>query len=89
MAKTLVDIDPEKLARVQRILGTKTKRETVDRALEEVERHVASEEMIRWLASNGPEIRQRVTELDAAERQGVGSQSGIGGSCDGGSMLSR
>ncbi|MEU5096841.1 type II toxin-antitoxin system VapB family antitoxin [Streptomyces sp. NPDC020996] len=33
MSKTLVDIDDDKLAFAQRQLGTRTKRETIDRAL--------------------------------------------------------
>lgn len=34
MARTLIDIDPEKLARAQRALRTETKRDTVNAALE-------------------------------------------------------
>lgn len=34
MARTLIDIDTEKLARAQRALGTQTKRDTVNAALE-------------------------------------------------------
>jgi Arc/MetJ family transcription regulator len=34
MARTIIDIDDEKLARAQRALRTKTKRETVNAALE-------------------------------------------------------
>ncbi|MGW4164682.1 type II toxin-antitoxin system VapB family antitoxin [Streptomyces sp. NPDC004788] len=33
MSKTLVDIDDEMLARAQQQLGTKTKRDTINRAL--------------------------------------------------------
>lgn len=36
MTKTLIDIDDKQLARARRILGTKTKRDTVNQALAEV-----------------------------------------------------
>jgi Arc/MetJ family transcription regulator len=44
MAKTLIDIDPELLARVQQILGTGTKKDTVNTALREVVRRWAAAE---------------------------------------------
>lgn len=36
MTKTLIDIDDDQLAKAQRCLGTKTKRDTVNKALAEV-----------------------------------------------------
>lgn len=65
MTKTLVDIDPEKLARVQEILGAKTKREAVDRALSEVIRVQAAREESAWLSENGDRFRKYEAELDA------------------------
>jgi Arc/MetJ family transcription regulator len=41
VAKTTVDIDADRLARVREILGTKTIRETIDAAFREVIRVVA------------------------------------------------
>lgn len=68
MAKTLIDIDPDKLARVQEILGARTKRETVDRALDEVIRVQAARDDFEWLRENGPRMRQYEAELDAMWR---------------------
>ncbi len=44
MAKTLIDLDPELLAQAQQILGTATKKETVNTALREVVRRWAATE---------------------------------------------
>jgi Arc/MetJ family transcription regulator len=41
MAKTLIDVDDEMLAQAQLILGTETKKDTVNRALREVVRQWA------------------------------------------------
>ena len=68
MAKTLIDIDPEKLARVQEILGAKTKRETVDRALDEVIRIQAARDEMVWLKENAARMRKYEAELDAMWR---------------------
>lgn len=42
MPKTLIDIDLDALAQVQQILGTATKKDTVNRALQEVVRRDAA-----------------------------------------------
>lgn len=68
MAKTLIEIDPDKLSRVQEILGAKTKRETVDRALDEVIRVQAARDDFEWLKENGPRMREHQAELDAMWR---------------------
>lgn len=68
MAKTLIEIDPDKLSRVQEILGAKTKRETVDRALDEVIRVQAARDDFEWLKENGPRMRKHQAELDAMWR---------------------
>jgi Arc/MetJ family transcription regulator len=46
VSKTLVDIDDELLERAQRILGTETKKETVNSALREVVRRAAAAELV-------------------------------------------
>ncbi len=46
MSKTLIDIDDDLLTRSQRILGTATKKDTVNGALREVVRRNAAEELI-------------------------------------------
>jgi Arc/MetJ family transcription regulator len=44
VSKTLIDIDPELLAQAQQILGTGTKKATVNSALQEVARRWAAVE---------------------------------------------
>ena len=39
--RTTVELDMRRVRRVQKMLGTKTMRETIDKALHEVERHEA------------------------------------------------
>ena len=39
--RTTVELDMRRVRRVQKMLGTKTMRETIDQALHEVERHEA------------------------------------------------
>ncbi|MGP3983433.1 hypothetical protein [Streptomyces sp. KR80] len=65
MAKTSVDIDPEKLARVREILGTETLRETIDSAFGEVIRVAAVRELVRS-AEDG--AFSALLEPDAEER---------------------
>ena len=48
MAKTLIDLDDELLRQARRILGAKTKKETVNMALREVVRREAA---VRFLDS--------------------------------------
>jgi Arc/MetJ family transcription regulator len=52
MSKTLIDIDSGLLTRSQQILGTATKKDTVNGALREVVRRKAAEEFIE-LARSG------------------------------------
>src|SRR2546423_13148416 len=52
VTKTLIDIDNDLLTRSQQILGTTTKKDTVNRALGEVVRRRAAEEFIE-LARGG------------------------------------
>jgi Arc/MetJ family transcription regulator len=52
MSKTLIDIDNDLLTRSQQILGTATKKDTVNGALREVVRRHAAEEFIE-LARGG------------------------------------
>ena len=58
MAKTLVDIDDELLEAAREVLGTSTKKDTVNAALREVlaaqERRRASVELIMWGQRNEP-----------------------------------
>lgn len=51
MAKTLVDIPAEKLARAQARLGTTTKRETVERALDLVLQQAEQRDLILAVAA--------------------------------------
>lgn len=46
MSKTLIDVDDDLLARSQQILGTTTKKETVNQALKELVRRAASEDFL-------------------------------------------
>ncbi|MFF4019435.1 DUF2191 domain-containing protein [Streptomyces sp. NPDC001843] len=54
MSKFLVDIDVDKLAFAQRRLGTRTKRETIDRALTIASAISADDRAraLRWLQEN-------------------------------------
>lgn len=52
MTKTLIDIDDAALARAQRILGTKTKKDTVNRALGDVVALAARRRDLRRLTDN-------------------------------------
>jgi Arc/MetJ family transcription regulator len=51
VAKTLVDIPADKLARAQARLGTATKRETVERALDLVLEHAEQRDLISSVAA--------------------------------------
>jgi Arc/MetJ family transcription regulator len=46
MAKTLVDLDEELLAETQEILGTSTKKDTINAAMREVVRRAAARKLI-------------------------------------------
>jgi Arc/MetJ family transcription regulator len=51
MAKTLVDVPAETLARAAEVLGTRTKKDTITRALEMVVAQGAMAELIAWARS--------------------------------------
>jgi len=53
MAKTLIDVDDELLARAAEILGTATKKDTVNRALAEVIAMRAREEELQFWRDGG------------------------------------
>ena len=65
MSKTLIDIDDDLLAKSQQILGTTTKKDTVNAALREVVRLKAAEDFIE-LARGG--IFDDLLDPDVAER---------------------
>jgi Arc/MetJ family transcription regulator len=53
MARTVIDIDEELLARSQEVLGTTTKKATVNAALMEVVRRAASRDFIELARAGG------------------------------------
>lgn len=57
MAVTAVDIDDEVLERARDILGTQTKKDTINAALREVVRRQNAVDLIDVLKSNAIEIR--------------------------------
>ena len=66
MAKTSVEIDPEKLKRTREILGTESIRDTIDAAFREVIRIAAVRDLVT-LAEDGafsallePEVEERL-----------------------------
>ena len=65
MSKTLIDIDDDLLAKSQQILGTTTKKDTVNAALREVVRLKAAEDFIE-LARGG--IFDDLLDPEVAER---------------------
>jgi Arc/MetJ family transcription regulator len=53
MSKTLIDIDDDLLARSQQILGTTTKKETINQALRELVRRAAREDFLAMARAGG------------------------------------
>jgi len=53
MAKTLADIDESLLARSQEILGTTTKKDTINGALRELVRRAAAEDFLTLARAGG------------------------------------
>jgi Arc/MetJ family transcription regulator len=53
MAKTLIDVDDSRLAAAGRVLGTKTKKDTVNAALAEVIALAARRRDLARLSANG------------------------------------
>ncbi|MFQ6141600.1 type II toxin-antitoxin system VapB family antitoxin [Streptomyces seoulensis] len=72
MSRTLVDIDDEKLAFAQRQLGTRTKRETIDRALTIASAISADDRAraLRWLQENADAFLD-FDVLEERERKGL------------------
>jgi Arc/MetJ family transcription regulator len=65
MAKTVVDLDDELLAEAARMLGTTTKKDTVNRALAELVQRRRRQDLVSWLSSDplpdlrDPEVRDQ------------------------------
>ncbi|MDN5934220.1 MAG: type II toxin-antitoxin system VapB family antitoxin [Pseudonocardia sp.] len=58
MAKTVVDLDDELLAEAARVLGTTTKKDTVNRALAELVGRRRRQDLVEWLGSDPlPDLR--------------------------------
>ena len=58
MSKTVIDLDDALLAEAADLLGTTTKKDTVNRALAELIRNRRREELIDWLESDPlPDLR--------------------------------
>jgi Arc/MetJ family transcription regulator len=53
MAKTVIDIDEDLLALAAEVLGTKTKRETVEYALRKVAAPLAQDRLAESIANSG------------------------------------
>ncbi|MYS39785.1 type II toxin-antitoxin system VapB family antitoxin [Streptomyces sp. e14] len=72
MSRTLVDIDDDKLAFAQRQLGTRTKRETIDRALTIASAISADDRAraLRWLQENADAFLD-FDVLEERERKGL------------------
>lgn len=58
MTKTVIDLDDELLSEAAQLLGTTTKKETVNRALAELVARRRREQLVDWLASDPlPDLR--------------------------------
>lgn len=58
MSRTLLDLDDELLAEAARLLGTRTKKDTVNGALAELVAQRRREELVEWLATDPlPDLR--------------------------------
>ena len=68
MAMTSVDVDQETLAKVSEVLGTTTKKDTINEALHEVLRIHAAHELMDILQSDAIEM----TDPEAVRRQAWG-----------------
>lgn len=69
MAKTLVEIDDEYLATAQEVLGTATKKDTVNAALREVAALAARRRDLRRLISRGlPDLEDESVMRGAWQR---------------------
>lgn len=58
MAKTVVDLDDELLSEAAQLLGTTTKKDTVNRALAELVQRRRRQDLVEWLAADPlPDLR--------------------------------
>lgn len=66
MSRTVVDIDDEALASAQRVLGTGTKRDTVNAALRRIAHEARVAEEFEWWATDPlPDLRDPHVMTDA------------------------
>lgn len=66
MTKTLIDVDDDLLAEAGKILGTSTKKDTVNQALDEIVKRQRREELIEWLTSeDAPDLLDPAIRRDA------------------------
>ncbi|MFF1274051.1 type II toxin-antitoxin system VapB family antitoxin [Streptomyces marokkonensis] len=67
MARTVIDIDDDKLAEAAEIFGTTTKVATVNAALEDAIKRRKRESFLNWLAEGGlPDLTGPVDETTAS-----------------------
>lgn len=73
-AKTLIDLDEKLLAKAAEFLGTTTKKDTVNRALEEYVKLQLRLRFLEWMtSSDAPDL------LDPASREAAWDQCGAAG----------
>lgn len=66
MSRTMIDLDDEAVAAAQRVLGTTTKRDTVNSALRRVAAETAAVEEFDWWATDPlPDLRDSSVMADA------------------------
>jgi Arc/MetJ family transcription regulator len=75
MAMTSVDVDPEVLAKVGEVLGTTTKRDTINEALHEVLRIHAANRLMEMLQGDAMEIVDPDEVRDKAWGYSAGRQA--------------
>ena len=78
MARTVIDIDDEALEEAARLLGTKTKQETVNAALREIadrQRRQAALDRMRQMVANGEIDLDSIEEKPTSEPDVTSSES--------------
>ncbi|MPZ27086.1 MAG: DUF2191 domain-containing protein [Micromonosporaceae bacterium] len=66
MSRTMIDLDDEAVAAAQRVLRTRTKRETVNAALRRVAAELAAAEEFEWWATDPlPDLRDPAVMAEA------------------------
>jgi Arc/MetJ family transcription regulator len=66
MAKTLIDIDEKWLDKAAELLGTKTKKDTVNRVLEEWVKSQLRMQFVEWMSSDdAPDVLDPKTRISA------------------------